>query len=151
MTAVSGRGKAPEYSDVEYVFEPHGSTQIPLHEYLRDLWERRRFVQALADAELKGSRNNTVIGELWSVLDPLIQGAVYWFVFTIIRGRGDSREQVLIGLARQQITVAQRVLAELGQQRIAAVVGGDREARRMDRLRARSRGRDVVNGNFTTG
>lgn len=86
MTAVSGRDARAAASEVEYVFEPHGSTQLPLREYVRDLWERRRFIQALAEAELRGSRSNTVIGELWGVLDPLIQGAVYWFVFSIIRG-----------------------------------------------------------------
>lgn len=92
MTAVSGRD-AP--SDVEYVFEPHGSNQLPLREYVRDLWERRRFIQALAEAELRGSRSNTVIGELWGVLDPLIQGAVYWFVFSIIRGDAGRSTQYL--------------------------------------------------------
>ena len=34
-------------------------------------------------------------------------------------GRGDAREQVLVAFAGQQIAVAQRVLAELGQQRVA--------------------------------
>lgn len=102
MTAVSGRdGAAPSYSDVEYVFEPHGSTQLPLAEYVRDIWERRRFIEALANAELKGSRSNTVVGELWGVLDPLIQGAVYWFVFSIIRGgeKGDNTEYLTMVIA----------------------------------------------------
>ena len=35
-------------------------------------------------------------------------------------GRGDAREQILVGFAGQQIAVAQRVLAEFGQQRVAA-------------------------------
>ena len=62
MTAVSEQGGAPRYSDVEYVFEAHGSTQKPLREYVADLWDRRQFIKALAEAELKGSRSNTVIG-----------------------------------------------------------------------------------------
>ena len=100
MTAVSGRGGASRYSDVEYVFEPHGSTQVPLREYVRDIWERRRFIEALANAELRGSRSNTVVGELWGVLDPLIQGAVYWFVFSIIRGsQGDNTEYLTMVIA----------------------------------------------------
>lgn len=100
MTAVSGRGGAAGYSEVEYVFEPHGSNQVPLREYVRDLWDRRRFIEALANAELKGSRSNTVVGELWGVLDPLIQGAVYWFVFSVIRGsKGNSTEYLTMVIA----------------------------------------------------
>ena len=41
-------------------------------------------------------------------------------------GRGDADEQVLIGFAGQQIAVLQRVLAEIGEQRIAAVIDLDR-------------------------
>ena len=40
--------------------------------------------------------------------------------FVVRIGLGDAGEQVLVALAREQVTVAQRVLAELGQQRIAA-------------------------------
>jgi teichoic acid transport system permease protein len=101
VTSISDRGGAERYSDVEYVFEPHGSTQLPLREYVRDLWDRRRFVQALAQAELRGSRSNTVVGELWGVFDPLVQGAIYWFLFTIIRGsgRGDNLEYLTVVIA----------------------------------------------------
>ncbi len=45
---------------------------------------------------------------------------------------GDAREQVLIAFARKQIAVAQRVLAELGQQLVALGVGLDLEPRRID-------------------
>ena len=100
MTAVSEQGGAPRYSDVEYVFEAHGSTQKPLREYVADLWDRRQFIKALAEAELKGSRSNTVIGELWSVLDPLVQAAVYWFAFSVIRAnRGSSTEYLSMVIA----------------------------------------------------
>uniref|UniRef100_UPI003B3AC72C ribonucleotide reductase N-terminal alpha domain-containing protein n=1 Tax=Sphingomonas sp. TaxID=28214 RepID=UPI003B3AC72C len=50
------------------------------------------------------------------------------------RGEVDAREQILILLAREKVAIAQRVLAELGQQRIAAVVGGDVERALVDRL-----------------
>ena len=41
-------------------------------------------------------------------------------------GRGDADEQILVGFAGQQIAVVQRVLAEIGQQRVAAVIDLDR-------------------------
>jgi hypothetical protein len=34
-------------------------------------------------------------------------------------GVGDAREHVLVGLARQQVAVVERRLAEIGQQRVA--------------------------------
>ena len=41
-------------------------------------------------------------------------------------GRGDAREEILVAFAGQQIAVVQRVLAELGQERVALGVGLDR-------------------------
>ena len=49
-------------------------------------------------------------------------------------GGRDAGEQVLIALAGQQIAVVQRFLAEIGQQRITAVINLDREAALMDGL-----------------
>ena len=50
-------------------------------------------------------------------------------------GLGDAGEHVLIGLARQQIAVAQRGLAELGQQCVAPVIDTDLARDDLDRRR----------------
>ena len=55
-------------------------------------------------------------------------------------GIGHAREQVLILLARQQIAVVERVLAKVGQARIAAVIGDDGEAAVIDLLAVAFRG-----------
>jgi teichoic acid transport system permease protein len=90
MTAAQHSVELREYSDVEYVFEPHSTTRPPARQYVRDLWERRQFMRALARARLRGERGNTFMGELWGVLDPLFQAAIYLFIVTVIRrgGRG---------------------------------------------------------------
>ncbi len=78
-----------EYSDVVYVFEPNTKALPPVREYLASLWARRRFMVELARAESRGSRSSTVLGELWAVIDPLFQVALYWFLLSIIRqGKG---------------------------------------------------------------
>ena len=87
----------------------------------------------------RGRRHEPQPGDI--IVDPLRVGRVVG-----ISG-GDAREQVLVAFARQQIAVAQRVLAELGQQRIAAVVGGDVESGASTVLLVRI-GRDVVARNF---
>ena len=49
-------------------------------------------------------------------------------------GIGDAREQILIALARQQITVVERLPAEIGKQFVARGIGDDRKAPLGDRL-----------------
>lgn len=85
------------YSDVEFVFEPHGSTMPPLLDYFRQCWDRRHFVVAMAKADLRGPRSRTGLGELWAVMDPLFQAAIYWFLISTIRaGSGDGNERLTI-------------------------------------------------------
>lgn len=74
------------YSGVEHVFGPHTTSVTPLGQYLRDIWERRPFLVELAKADLAGARSSTALGRIWSVLDPLFQAAIYYFLFTVIRG-----------------------------------------------------------------
>jgi hypothetical protein len=63
--------------------------------------------------------------------------------------RGDAGEEVLIGFARQQVAVAQRLLAEFGQQVVARRVGRHRKRGRCDALaRRRGRGRHIAGRNF---
>ena len=49
-------------------------------------------------------------------------------------GRGDSGKQILVRFAGQQIAVLERVLAEIGQQRVARRIGDDVERAGVDRL-----------------
>lgn len=72
--------------DVEYVFEPASSTRPKLRPYLTAVWNRRRFVAEMARAEIRGPRSSTALGQVWAILDPLFQAAVYYFLFSVIRG-----------------------------------------------------------------
>jgi teichoic acid transport system permease protein len=85
------------YSNVEYVFEPHSSTLPNLREYLSALWDRRTFMVELARADLRSTRASTSLGSVWSVLDPLFQGGIYFFLYTVIRGGGSgSKNQTFL-------------------------------------------------------
>jgi teichoic acid transport system permease protein len=79
MTAVS------QYSDDVYVFEPHSATLPDVREYVRALWERRHFMHELAIADLRTERSGRVLGNLWSVLNPLFQAGIYYFLYTVLR------------------------------------------------------------------
>jgi teichoic acid transport system permease protein len=85
---------ASEYSDVEYVFEPHSSTMPNIREYVKALWARRQFMEELARADLRTARARTVLGNLWSVLNPLFQASIYYFLFAVLRS-GSSQAEFL--------------------------------------------------------
>lgn len=53
----------------------------------------RRYLQALrllSGRDLKVRYETSMLGYLWSVLDPLVMAGIYWFVFTQIFNRGGS-------------------------------------------------------------
>lgn len=88
-----------DYSDTVYVFDATRRGAPALRPYLRSLWERRHFMVELARADLRARRSNTILGGLWSVLDPLFQAGIYYMLFTIIQQGNRPTEflHVLIG------------------------------------------------------
>lgn len=77
---------ATRYSDTVQVFEPNTLTMPPLGEYVAELVERREFIKELASAQVRGQRSNTVVGELWTLVDPVFQASIYMFLYLVIRG-----------------------------------------------------------------
>ncbi len=63
-----------------------------LRTYLTDLWARREFAWFLAMGNLKARNASTVLGLFWWVLNPLLLGLVYFFVFGILFA-GSSRPE----------------------------------------------------------
>ena len=51
---------------------------------VRGLWGARRVFRLLVVRDLKVRYAGSALGWLWSVLDPLLMAAVYWFVFTAV-------------------------------------------------------------------
>lgn len=87
------------YSGVEHVFGPNSRQMPPVRQYLAEVWDRRAFAVALAKADLRGGRSRTIMGELWSVLDPIFQAALYYLLIMMIRGgSGDEGSHRLIML-----------------------------------------------------
>jgi len=84
-----------EYSDVEYVFEPHSRALPNLREYVDALWDRRQFMVALAKSDLRSARARTTLGHVWGVLDPLFQSSIYYFLYVVLRSGASDRAQFL--------------------------------------------------------
>jgi ABC-type polysaccharide/polyol phosphate export permease len=62
-------------------------TGIPkLGPYLKALWVRREFAIEMSRANIQAQQVNTVIGQFWLVLNPLMLAGVYYVLVVIISG-----------------------------------------------------------------
>ncbi|MFF0743250.1 ABC transporter permease [Streptomyces sp. NPDC004111] len=61
-----------------------------LPEYARRLWSRRHFVTAFATARLTSQYSEAKLGQLWQVLTPLLNAAVYYVIFGVLMNTKDG-------------------------------------------------------------
>ncbi|MEU4516059.1 ABC transporter permease [Nonomuraea wenchangensis] len=54
--------------------------------YVRQLWERRHFILTYATSRNVSKYSNSALGQLWQVLTPLLNAAIYFLMFGIILG-----------------------------------------------------------------
>lgn len=59
---------------------------LPVRVYLRSLWDRRQFAISVPLGELRTQHMNTVLGNVWHLLNPLLQVGVYYLVFGLLLG-----------------------------------------------------------------
>jgi teichoic acid transport system permease protein len=111
--------ETPTYT--EHVYErqrAHGTP--PLRRYLRRVWQGRGYMYFRTRAELKAQHFNSFLGQIWMLLNPLLLAAVYWLLFTVVRGsRGfDFLVFLVAGLFLFQYT------SESGRLGMRSVTGG---------------------------
>ncbi|WP_262424567.1 hypothetical protein [Brachybacterium sp. Z12] len=67
-------------ADVESVARENGLEPIGVRPrllgYVKELWARRSFVKVLAVSKAHAENQNTYLGQLWTVLSPLMNAAV---------------------------------------------------------------------------
>ncbi|WP_033326542.1 ABC transporter permease [Streptomyces yerevanensis] len=54
--------------------------------YVRELWARRHFITAFATARLTAQYSQAKLGQVWQVATPLLNAAVYYFIFGVLMG-----------------------------------------------------------------
>src|SRR3954454_24579603 len=79
------RVREDEFTSQRHVYEPHTAGLPPLRSYVRELWRRRQFALELSRTRLRAQHFNTVFGQLWLVLNPLLLAGVYFVLVDIIR------------------------------------------------------------------
>jgi ABC-type polysaccharide/polyol phosphate export permease len=81
------RQRTDEFTSVRHVYEPHRVGLPPLGSYVRELWRRREFAFELSRTDLRSQHYNTVFGQLWLILNPLLLACVYFVLVEILRQR----------------------------------------------------------------
>jgi teichoic acid transport system permease protein len=67
----------------QYGLKPSAATP-PVFSYLRQLWIRRHFIAAFATARNIAMYTEARLGQLWQVLTPLLNVAVYYLIFGLL-------------------------------------------------------------------
>jgi teichoic acid transport system permease protein len=75
-----------DFAEEHHVYEPHLVGLPPLVPYVREAWRRRSFAFELSRTKLRAQHFNTVFGQLWLVLNPLLLTGVYFILVDILRG-----------------------------------------------------------------
>jgi teichoic acid transport system permease protein len=76
------------------VYEPFRAGLPKLGKYWKSLWFRRTFISEYSKSELREQHFDSVFGQLWLVLNPLLLSGVYFILIVIIGGTTDSTRYV---------------------------------------------------------
>jgi teichoic acid transport system permease protein len=74
-----------EWAAATHVYEPHVVGLPPVRQYLREVWRRREFAVELSRTKLRAQHFDSVFGQLWLVLNPLMLAGVYFVLIDIVR------------------------------------------------------------------
>jgi teichoic acid transport system permease protein len=75
-------------------------TRTSLVQYLRELWSWRNFILTLPINELRAQNQDTLFGQIWHLLNPLLLAMIYYAIFGVVlqisRGAVDNYPAFLI-------------------------------------------------------
>jgi len=62
----------------------------PIRAYLAQLWRRRHFLWAEARAKVTSGTRETLLGQAWLVINPMLNGLAYYLIFGLVLGARDG-------------------------------------------------------------
>ncbi|GEA79817.1 ABC transporter permease [Cellulomonas uda] len=82
------------------VYSPHRAGLPRFGPYFRDLRARLPFAAESSKASIRAAHSQTVFGQLWLILNPLLMALVYYILVVILRGSGgaDTLAHIVSGL-----------------------------------------------------
>lgn len=76
--------------------------------YVRQSWQRRHFALAMPADKFRSRNQNTILGNIWNLLNPLLTASVYFLIFGVIldasRGIDNYIFWLVIGLFAFRLT-----------------------------------------------
>ena len=76
------------------VYEPFKAGLPKLGKYWKSLWSRRTFIAEHSKSELREQHYDSVFGQMWLVINPLLLSGVYFILIVIIGGKTDTTRYV---------------------------------------------------------
>lgn len=122
-TAAHPHQRENDFAEQHHVYEPHFVGLPPLVPYIREAWRRRSFASELSRTKLRAQHFNTVFGQLWLVLNPVMLACVYFILVDIVRG-GSSRPGFFAHLVAG--IFAYHLVSDAARQGTKSVVSGGR-------------------------
>lgn len=90
------RGAGPDPADTS-ALQPVAA-RLGLVAYLRAVAGRREYIVTVPRQDLRTQHMNTVLGNLWFLLNPLLQTAVYFLVFGLLLGADRGLDNFIVYL-----------------------------------------------------
>ncbi len=82
--------------------------RTPLRRYFQDVWARRDFAITVPLGQLRARHQDTALGQLWHLMNPLLLTFVYWLIFGVIadvsRGMDNYLGFLIAGVIPYQFT-----------------------------------------------
>lgn len=73
------------------IINPTSKTHTAVLESGSNIWKNRGLIRNFVSRDISQRYRNSIIGYFWTVLEPLLLSAVYYFLFTIISGNPEER------------------------------------------------------------
>jgi len=73
-----------EYTTTHHVYEPHRAGLPKIRPYVRELWVRREFAAEMSRAGIRAANTQTLFGQVWLVLNPLLLAGVYMLLVNVL-------------------------------------------------------------------
>jgi ABC-2 type transport system permease protein len=80
-----------------------GKSTMSVRERFARVYQYRRILKLLVKRDLKVRYSDSILGYLWTVLDPLLMSLVYWVIFTKIFARNVGYEPYILFLVAGQL------------------------------------------------
>lgn len=78
------------------VYTPPDRSLPPIFPYLGSIWQRRALMWQMTRSSLKARHYDTVFGQVWLLVDPLLTAAVFYLLRSVIRPIGSPEERDML-------------------------------------------------------